>query len=167
MHKKSGFTLLEMLIVMVIMGVLFAMTLWFGSGRVKDLDRQSVSDQFVDGFSTLVGQSRTSSYLYGHKYTQLLVNFGSGNHGFTTSFSGNTSLFTWFDSSVFTINRIIANQNVLSKLTVELTPYAIACQLRSDTNILSGAILWATVVDQSYCYRLDPSLCTLKKTACK
>jgi hypothetical protein len=61
--------------VMVIMGILLAMTMNFGADRVKDLDRQSVSNQFVDAFNSLVGQARSSSYLYNQKFSKLIVHF--------------------------------------------------------------------------------------------
>jgi hypothetical protein len=128
-----------------------------------------VSDQFIDGFNTLVGQSRTSSYLYGHKYTQLLIHFGSGVHGFVTSLSGSTlsSLSTGFESSVFVVNSIVSNQTVLSTLDVELTPYSIGCQLYSAKKALSGAMILSDISGQKSCYTIDPSLCVLKKTECK
>jgi len=65
------------------------------------------------------------------------------------------------------INQITSNQTVLSTLDVELAPYTIGCQLRSEKTALSGAIIFAHVADQASCYRIDPSLCTLKKTECK
>ena len=151
---------------MIIMGVLLAMTLGFGSGRVKDLDRQSVSDQFVDGFHTLVGQSRTSSYLYGQKYNQLLVHFGSGDHGLITHFSGSTIVLTGFTSWVFVLDHMVSNAAVVSSIDVELTPYAIWCQIRAGNTMLSWATIWTHISWQEYCYHLESSLCTLKKIAC-
>ena len=126
MRKRLGFTLLELLIVMVIMGILLGMTMHFGSDRVKDLDRQSVSDQFVDNFQNFIGQSRTSSYLYGQKYTELVIHILSGAHGVSLSLSGTTlASVSGFTSSNLMIDRIIAGNASVSSIDVMLSPYAL------------------------------------------
>ena len=64
-----------MLIVIVIIGIITSMTFYLGTDRIKELDRQSVKDQFVDAFQMLVGQARTSSYYYATPYTTMHVAF--------------------------------------------------------------------------------------------
>ena len=168
MSKRLWFTLLELLIVMVIMGILLAMTMNFGADRVKDLDRQSVSNQFIDAFNSLVGQARSSSYLYNQKFSKLIVHFDVWDHAIVSSLSGSSTSasYTWFESSVFTIDHISVNNLPLSGLNVIITPYAIGCQMQSSSSA-SGFVLSTHIKDTPYCYHLDPALCVLKKTECR
>lgn len=169
MSRKPWFTLLEMLIVIVIMGILFAMTLWFGASRVKDLDRQSVSDQFVDGFNSIVWQSRSSSYLDGQKYTSLLIYFASWSNLIDVSLSGvqNIPITPVFKSNILTIKQLFVDQKEIPILTLALMPYSIWCQILSDSMVSSGATIVTDISGQASCYRLDTSLCTLKKILCQ
>ena len=75
---KSGFTLIEMLIVLVVIGILMAATMRFGSGRIVDLKAQSIKEQFVGYYNDLYSQNMTSSFRDGKKYQHLALNFGSG-----------------------------------------------------------------------------------------
>jgi prepilin-type N-terminal cleavage/methylation domain-containing protein len=75
---KKGFTLIEMMIVLVIIGILMAATMRFGSGRIVDLKAQSLKEQFVGYYNEIYSQNMTSSFRDGKKYQVLTISFGSG-----------------------------------------------------------------------------------------
>lgn len=75
---KSGFTLLEMAIVLLVIGILMAATMNFGSNRIVDLKAQSAKEQFVGRYNDLYSQNMTSSFRDGQKYQQLTMTFQSG-----------------------------------------------------------------------------------------
>jgi prepilin-type N-terminal cleavage/methylation domain-containing protein len=70
---KKAFTLIEMVIVLLVVGVLMAATMRFGSGRIVDLKAQSIKEQFVGYYNEIYGQNMTSSFRDGKKYEQLTV----------------------------------------------------------------------------------------------
>ena len=58
----SGFTLIEMVIVLVIIGILMGVTMRFSSSRISDLKAQSLKDMFVDAYTLVQSQNLASSY---------------------------------------------------------------------------------------------------------
>jgi prepilin-type N-terminal cleavage/methylation domain-containing protein len=75
---KKGFTLLEMVIVLLVIGILMAATMRFGSGRIVDLKAQSIKEQFVGYYNDLYSQNMTSSFRDGQKYQTLTVVLTTG-----------------------------------------------------------------------------------------
>jgi len=74
---KKGFTLIEMVIVLVVIGILMAATMKFGSGRIVDLKAQSLKEDFIGWYNEIYSQNMTSSFRDGIKYTTLTVGFQS------------------------------------------------------------------------------------------
>ena len=75
---KKAFTLIEMVIVLMIIGILMAATMRFGSGRIVDLKAQSLKEQFIGYYNGIYSQNMTSSFRGDTKYTRLTLTFGSG-----------------------------------------------------------------------------------------
>lgn len=150
------------------MAIILAMTMGFGADRVKQLDRQSVSDQFIDNFNSLVGQARTSSYFRNHKYSQIDVLFASWTHGIEITLSWSSlSSFSGFSSPAFVFDRILVWSTDIPSLEVSITPYAISCPIYLGTTQVSGASFTTFISKEAYCYYLDSSLCLLKKVSCQ
>jgi hypothetical protein len=105
--------------------------------------------------------------LYNQKFSKLIVHFNVWDHALFSSLSGSSThaLYTWFESSVFTIDHISVNNLTMSGLDVTITPYAIGCHIQSSS-LASGLVLSTHIKDTPYCYHLDSALCVLKKTAC-
>lgn len=144
------------------------MTMWFGADRVKQLNIQSINDQFVDGFNSMVWQSRTSSYFNNQRYSQILITFLSWSHGMSITLSWSSlSSFSGFSSSVLVLDRMLAWGTLVPSLEVRLIPYAIWCSVYSANQQLSWAILTSYISNQKHCYTLDSSLCVLKKSSCQ
>lgn len=75
--------------------------------RIRELDRQSVREQFVDNFNSFVSQSRISSSFNGQKYSAMTISLLSGAQGFQIALSGTTvPKFTGFSLSSILINRL-------------------------------------------------------------
>jgi len=75
---KSGFTLVEMMIVLLVVGILMAATMRFGSNRIVDLKAQSIKEQFVGYYNDIYGQNMTSSFRDGKKYQTLTLVMTTG-----------------------------------------------------------------------------------------
>jgi len=70
---KKAFTLLEMAIVLLVIWILMAATMRFGSGRIVDLKAQSIKEQFVWYYNELYSQNMTSSFRDGQKYEKMTI----------------------------------------------------------------------------------------------
>ena len=70
---KRGFTLVEMAIVLLVIGILMAATMRFGSSRIVDLKAQSIKEYFVGRYNELYSQNMTSSFRDGKQYASLTV----------------------------------------------------------------------------------------------
>lgn len=75
---KRGFTLIEMMIVLLVVGILMAATMRFGSNRIVDLKAQSIKEQFVGYYNDIYSQNMTSSFRDGKKYQTLTVVMTTG-----------------------------------------------------------------------------------------
>lgn len=77
--KKNGFTLIELVVVISIIGLLTTMTMIFGANRIQDLRYRSGKEIFVHEFETLRAEAMRSNYAYGKKYDTMLLTIQSGN----------------------------------------------------------------------------------------
>jgi len=59
---KKAFTLIEMVIVLVIIGILMGVTMRFSANRISDLKAQSLKDTFVADYAMVQSQNLASSY---------------------------------------------------------------------------------------------------------
>jgi len=67
-----------MVIVLLVIGILMAATMRFGSGRIVDLKAQSIKEQFVGYYNDLYSQNMTSSFRDKQKYQTLTVVLTTG-----------------------------------------------------------------------------------------
>lgn len=70
---KKAFTLIEMTIVLLVIGILMAATMRFGSNRIVDLKAQSIKEQFAGRYNDLYSQNMTSSFRNGQKYEKMTI----------------------------------------------------------------------------------------------
>ena len=116
-----------MLIVLVIIGILMAATMRFGSGRIVDLKAQSLKEQFVGYYNDLYSQNMTSSFRDGKKYKTLTVTFESG---------------TWYQIdqgpfvvdpklSSLTFRQFMLDDQSVGSVMLQFTPYILGCVLTS------------------------------------
>jgi prepilin-type N-terminal cleavage/methylation domain-containing protein len=118
---KKGFTLIEMMIVLVIIGVLMAATMRLGSNRIVDLKAQSIKEQFVGYYNEIYSQNMTSSFRDGKKYQSLMVGFQSGmwyqvDQG---SFVIEPKL------SGITFRELMLDQQPADRIDIQFTPYVL------------------------------------------
>lgn len=74
---KKAFTLIEMVVVLVVIGILMGITMKFGSNRIVDLRAQSLKDKFVDSYNIIQSQNLASSYHLNTRYTTLTLTFAT------------------------------------------------------------------------------------------
>jgi prepilin-type N-terminal cleavage/methylation domain-containing protein len=117
---KRGFTLIEMVIVLLIIGILMGATMKFGSGRIVDLKAQSTKEQFIGRYNDIYSQNMTSSFRNGKKYETLTIVMDTGVYYIVDELAQMNS-----DLIGFEIHNIHFDADVspISSATIEFVPY--------------------------------------------
>jgi len=162
---KKGFTLIEMMIVLVIIGILMAATMNFWSNRIVDLKAQSLKEQFVGYYNELYSQNMTSRFRDGKKYEQLSINFSTG---ISYSLDG-----IWFSSDPKLAGIEVKNMRFADTLfataALLLRPYTLWCAITSSAGASWNVLFFNLVVPQNgkqYCFEIKSETCKLVETTC-
>ncbi len=161
---KSGFTLIEMIIVLMIIGILMTATMRFWSGRIVDLKAQSLKEQFIGYYNDIYSQNMTSSFRDEKKYQHLTITFNSGmryqvDQGpFIVESQLSPIVFRGF---------ILDNQQARSA-QVTFTPYKLWCSLAFDWHTGDFLVFQAYVPEngKQYCFEIKSETCKLVETKC-
>ena len=151
---KKAFTLIEMVIVLVIIGILMGVTMKFSSNRIVDLKAQSLKDAFVDSYALAQSQNLASSYHWKFHYTTMTLTFWNGILAQYDG-SGDTQLFSDMEHMKLT--------NVIWTQVLSLTPYHMGCTLNEWTWVSFNLEVNG---NKTYCFSINPNTCTLKELPC-
>lgn len=165
---KQGFTLMEMLIVLVIIGILMAATMKFWSNRIVDLKAQSIKEAFVGYYNDIYSQNMTSSFRDGQKYQKLsLVMGGSATWVY---YLLDTSSQIHNQLSDFQIKNLHFQTWSTSFPTAKLlfVPYHFWCEILNGPE--TGNILHFTLFvpdnGKQYCFEIASETCKLIEQRC-
>ena len=156
---KKAFTLIEMTIVLLVIGILMAATMRFWSNRIVDLKAQSLKEQFVGRYNDLYSQNMTSSFRNGQKYQQLAIGFGSG---------------VWYqiDSGVFVsdaklyglvFRSFMIDDNETTSVNLSFAPYVLGCSFAWS---LFSFQVFVPENGKQYCFEIPSETCKLIETKC-
>lgn len=162
---KKGFTLLEMVIVLMIIGILMAATMRFWSNRIVDLKAQSIKEQFVGYYNEFYSQNITSSFRDGQKYEKLTIVFATWVYYSIDSWS-------MIDSKLS--NLAIKNLRFDPTWTsfgiakISFIPYVLWC------SISNGSTTWSVLYfdfivpenGKKYCFEITSETCKLVEQHC-
>lgn len=153
---KKSFTLIEMLIVLVIIGILMAATMKFWSNRIVDLKAQSLKEQFVGYYNDIYSQNLTSSFHNGIKYQHLSLTFTEGEP------------LSWLALSSLLFSGLMLSGQKTTSVQVTFTPYILWCSLTSDRTTWS-IFTFQTYIPENgkqYCFEIKSETCKLIETRC-
>lgn len=165
---KKGFTLIEMVIVLLIIGVLMAATMRFGSNRITDLKAQSLKENFVGRYNEIYSQNMTSRFRDGKKYEQLTLVFSTG-------------AYTLLDKVPMSPDPKLANieirqltfdadgADIFASANVFFVPYQLWCTI-TDAQATSWVILYFHLFvpenGKQYCFEIPSETCKLIERKC-
>lgn len=163
--SKKGFTLIEMLIVIVVVSILMTAVMRFGSSRISDLKAQSLKEEFVWYYNNFWSQNMTSSFRDGQRYQKLVISFTTGIwYGLDTHppiFASQLSSLTFRD--------LMLDAHASSTLHLQFSPYMLWCLLTSDVwtlwNIFSFQI-YHPKTGKQYCFEIRTETCKLIEKRC-
>ncbi len=162
---KKAFTLVEMVIVLLVIGILMAATMRFGSGRIVDLKAQSLKEQFVGYYNDLYSQNMTSSFRDGKKYQKLIVTFESG---LRYQVDQGPSL-TEPKLSSLTFREFLLDGEKTAAVHIQFTPYVLGCFLTSvqwSTGEVFSFQAYVPENGKQYCFEISSETCKLIETKC-
>ena len=162
---KKAFTLLEMLIVLVVIGILMTATMRFWSGRIVDLKAQSIKEQFIWYYNDLYSQNMTSSFRDGQKYGTLTVVLTTGIYYILDAIP---KMDTKLPSLEIKKLRFMTGGTSFPLANLLFVPYHLWC------SIANGSTTWATLYfdfiipenGKKYCFEIKSETCKLIEQRC-
>lgn len=153
---KKGFTLLEMIIVLFVLGSFLSITMYFSRDKLAQLYGQYEINGIYDIFYKAHGYAQRSKYANNKEYKNLFIRI---THDTIT-------LVTDFDSVLESVhlqyNKILLPRPILE---FRLEPYMLWCKLSQwDTSLfeLQAIKNWTLL-----CFSVDTTSCKLLATSCK
>ena len=170
-HKSvSAFTLIEMVIVLVIMGILLMTTIFLSGDQIQKVKNKAVKESILAEMQSRYSRNLWSSSFAGKMYSSLEVSLNTGD---------NQILFDYKDSTWsiiidnkftdrFEIRYIVLNYSGQAEplpetwnIVLRYTPYKISCEIW-DNDENSNAVIVTRVNDnQDYCFEINQKNCRL------
>lgn len=165
--KKSWFTLFETLIVLIIVGILLAITFWLSFDYVDTMSVKTDKEQMANVITDGMAIARTSNYYNSRRYDILGVDLVQER---VSSFVvwGN---FTWteaVDSFILKHSQIVF-WTWITTIQLEIIPYDIGCVGLVNGLTISWSVsfeLHSLINSDIYCYELQENVCKLNQIVC-
>lgn len=166
---KKGFTLLEMLIVTVIIGILLTMGMGLSRSSLEKLKVKSVSEEFAGFFDTIFLQVNASNYQNGLAYTGIELSLQTGaNQIWYTYQLENSEFLTWVFAWNFEITGLSGDQATLEKAMVKYKPFTPACELLAGEKSFDQLSFSVRPRGrEEACFKLEKAYCKLQALPCK
>lgn len=167
-----AFTLIEMLLVIVIIGVLMMMVFRFGGDRLQLLQMQTTKETIVWFREEIINNNRTSSYIIDQNYQTVDVTFTTQSSQITSSYISTTGTVILSEQSKPYANAFwtaSASWNILETLTLTYTPYELGCSIGSDGQSYSEAMLKLESLGnpKAYCFAILTQTCMVQEVVCE
>ncbi len=161
---KKAFTLIEIVIVLIVISILMAATMSFGSNRIVDLKAQSLKEHFVGYYNEIFRQNLTSSFRDGIKYQSLTVAFATGV-SYSTDHQAPISDQQLSDIA---FSGLLLDNHPYPTIDVVFAPYVLGCSLAaaSATWSLFSFHLIVPQNGKQYCFEIASQTCKLIETTC-
>ncbi len=177
----SAFTLIEMVIVLVIIGILLMSTLYFTGEQIQKVRDKTVKESILAEWQSRFSRNLWSSS-YGWKmYDHLDISLASGDNKITFDYIPKISEDTGVNNEFtdrFVISNIIINPNnydSTENITFRYRPYQISCEWWNkkddgddiDIWIMNNSLLFIARVNDSrdYCFEIQKKNCRLMEVS--
>lgn len=168
---KKGFTIIEIMIVIIIISVLLTVTMQFWSKRIDDLGYQAGKEQFLSAYDTLYSQAMTSNYREGIRYDLLRIAISSGTNPLSYVYDS-WAFQTVRIATPMQISGLQMDANAIDEVYLHITPYTLWCELSSNTH--DTLITWSTISfdlmvkwQKQYCFSIKNDTCKLIEQKCE
>lgn len=179
MKKRKGFTLIEILIVVVIIGILIGTGMTLNRWSLEKLRAKSAAEEVSSFFDTTFLQIQASNYQNGKSYSWIDLKLEKDAavvpyvyHLNTKSISEEGwSTIEWSFGWEFTITAITWEnhwtQSALESLTIKYLPFAPNCEFEGQPEISRVYFSVKPRGLKNACFQLDKNYCKLKTILCE
>ena len=181
MHKK-GFTLVEIIIVIVIIWILMAIGLGVNRGSIEKMKAKTATEQVTTIFDTVFLQVQASNYQMWNPYTgiSLTLSWGANSVSYVYEIdqtrvpdAQNIERTANWDFSISTITttwdfRNPQPENKLDAVTIYYIPFLTTCEIKDSSNKDYNKIYFS-VRPKGYkeaCFSLNSKYCKLLAISC-
>lgn len=170
--KTKAFTLVEMVIVLLIMGMIVILFTGLTGNQVQKLQQKTVKEQILSEYLIHYSKNLTSSIYGGSGYDTLKVSFQSGDNTIIFDYLQENGSSVMSESIIgdFVWEKIISHPDssttpALPKVDIVMTPYEIACTIGETFDQI---VLIAKIKDQEHaCFEIKPKSCRMREIACR
>ena len=171
--NKKGFTLIEMIIVILIMSLMLWLSMNFWSNRITELKYQTIKETFISDFDNIYSNVISSNYINQKHYDFLQIylkswsNIWQYNYFWNDSYNNMTGLI----ENMYLTN-LYLDWNSVENLTFQIKPYNIWCEIFTQnkeeflTWSLTTFSLLADNKIKKYCFSLNWNNCKLIEYKC-
>ena len=172
-HKKGGFTLIEMLIVLIIMWILLMATMVLSWDQIQKIKDKTVKESILAEMQSRYSRNLWSSSFWWIIYHNMDVEISSWVNEIIFWY------YTWNSSSPFFVNNFLGNFEIkyitlnynnentpnpesTGNITLHYTPYNISCMIWEWWELYNNAVI-ITHVNNSryYCFEIKQKNCRL------
>lgn len=172
--KKRWFTLIEMMIVIVIVSILLAMTLWISGNRVQTLKNKSVQEQFTYTYNSLFSRNLLTNYYNWQLYDEMRIHLSGWENRFSYSYRNNwEEIFSGHDDiqgGKYVVDNIYFSGDMDHKkpsADIIFQPYVLWCELHEGGRTWDILKIKLILNDnENYCVKINSDLCKLEKENC-
>ena len=162
---RKAFTLIEIVIVLLVIGILMWATMRFWSNRITDLKAQTIKEQFVGRYNNLYSQNMTSSFRNGQKYEKMTVVLWQPFFYLLDAVSFIEPTITWY---LLTNFRFQPEGSPFATANLVFTPYKLWCDIVDNDNPWDRVYFDFNVPEngKKYCFEIPSETCKLIETKC-
>ena len=174
--KMYGFTLIELVIVLIIIWLLTVFSLWISNDQIQKVKNKTVKESILSEWQSRYSRNLWSSSIKWTIYKHMDITLTNWSNMFDIKY------FTWnnedslflndFYTNKFTIKNIfsweydkaLVSQNTLANPTLVYNPYRIACKIKDWDNELDKITLTLNINNKEnadYCFELNSENCRL------
>lgn len=169
--SKKGFTLIEIIFVIVIISILMTITMQFWSKRIDDLAYQIWKEQFITVYEKLYSQAATSNYYEWVRYDVSHITLSDGDNPISYLYDAGVaqpvSITTPLAISWLQLDAVATDH-----VNLDIQPYTLGCSM--NTNIWEEIYTWSAISfslivknQKQYCFSIENNTCRLIEKLCE
>jgi prepilin-type N-terminal cleavage/methylation domain-containing protein len=167
----KAFTLIEILVVIIIIGILGTMTMNFSRDSIDDATARNEKERFLFRYNSKLSQNLTTKRHNQQEYLWMTINLKSGDNFITNTilFKNNTK-----ESEIYNLQKlhIQGNKRITRQMNINIQPYTFDCNIDNWEKEEKQDLTWILKLQLPrssvlYCFSIQPHTCKLKEIWCE
>ena len=166
--KKNGFTLVEMLVVIVIIWILMLIGLGLNWSSLEQIKAKSAREELTTFFDAIFLQINVSNYEHQKVYTGIELTLSGGDSKLSYHYLGDSPEVQSQSGDLvgnFIITGLTGDTLTLDSAKIRYQPFSPSCEI-NEGNISSLSFSVRPKGKQDACFKLESQYCKLQSVAC-